>query len=164
MNREDIVAKMSLREKEIFEKYKDTYPFPIREFIEEIGIKVIIESGKMFAGLSKNEEDGVHHIVVTGSPDKETENVMLCLILMHFYFERYTNNIDMEWGTRIASLFLMPTETFLKIGAELSAKSKFSYKKMGKYFGVPPGLISLHADYLMGITNLAKELEMLFEE
>jgi len=41
MDREEVIKLMTLSERGVFEKYKDIYPFPIKQFIEEIGIEII---------------------------------------------------------------------------------------------------------------------------
>ncbi len=153
MNRADIVAKMSLREKEIFEKYKDTYPFPIREFAEELDIKIIEKIGDSPGG-KVGRENGVYCITIyvprKAIIDKKTDllhiNTTITMILMDLFFEVETR--DVEEAILRTCAFLMPRETFAKIGQELAAKSNFSCKKIGEYFGVPPDVVEFYMNYL----------------
>jgi hypothetical protein len=158
MDRADIVARMSLREKEIFEKYKDTYPFPIREFAEELDIKIIEEIADSLGGKI-GRENGVFCItiytprkpIINKKMDLLHINTVITMIVMNLFFEEETPANDI--ATLRACAFLMPRETFVKIGQELAEKSNFSCKKIGEYFGIPPSAAEFYMNYLMNTMN-----------
>ncbi len=146
IDRSDVVAKMSLREKEIFEKYKDTYPFPIRKFLEEIDIKVQTTKGD--SSYVAKGDDGILNIYTSEKLTKNEASVGLCSMLMHFYFDHPGS--DVKWGIETACIFLMPPEKFHKIAYEQSIKqTSRPIKYLAKYFAVPNGIIIFYMEYLV---------------
>ena len=145
IDRSDIVAKMSLREKEVFEKYKDTYPFPMRKFLEEIDIKVQIK--KEDSSRTSRENDGILHMYISKELTKNEANVRLCIMLMNIYFDHPA--VDIMWGMETACTFLMPKEKFFDIAQkEFAKQSSFPLKYLAKYFAVPRGVIISYMEYL----------------
>jgi hypothetical protein len=158
MNRDDIVAKMALREKEIFEKYKDTYPFPIRQFVEELEI-MVIKSNLKGDGTLNRLENGQYQICIPSHhlSDDETDNIFICVVLMHIILNKTIP--DMEWGTKLAVEFLMPRKVFFEIGNDLFKKSKLTTERIAKYFGIPIGFVNYPINDLMGPEILLKVLK-----
>ena len=132
-------------------------------------IKIIEKIGDSLGG-KVGRENGVYCITIyiPRKPiiDKKMDllyiNTTIAMVLMDLFFDVETH--DVERTLLRACAFLMPRETFAKIGQELAEKSNFSCKKIGEYFGVIPDAVEFYMNYLVGTMNLAKELEILFEE
>lgn len=143
MNRADIVARMALREKEIFEKYKDIYPFPTRKFVEEIGIKIIEEdekNGQQLAILTK-EKNGKYQISITKTATHKDFGV--CIKLMEYIFSKFAYKAqDIE----LSLLFLVTKEEFSKTMIKYSIKSKLGKKKIAKHFGIPTSSVDFYRE------------------
>ena len=158
MNRQDIIDKMTPSEKKVFEKYKDTYPFPIRKFIEEIGIKIVCnedeqnlaemyeKDGAFYMHISKHHEVGV-----------QAKDMSYLVLFMHHLFTRnnaflneYTCEIKKlnEEMKILLSVFLMPLDVFKRQVRKFNCNAK----KLSKYFGVPTGAIEFYAEYLKAKT------------
>ena len=167
MNRDDIVAKMALREREIFEKYKDTYPFPIKEYIEELEIEIISHKDDEQAGITKKNDR--FYIIISGKYlEKETslENkaalqTLLSHELMHYFFDQdqFTENGNLYFEDqvnhcgRITNIrswsFLMPPNVFRKKRNEL-----VSLKKVAEYFMMPLSVVKDYSRYVDGKVQL----------
>lgn len=156
MNRQDIIDKMTLSEKEFFEKYKDTYPFPIRKFIEEIGIKIEYDDDP----VCFNKTNWTNNIFYISNHDnvrkmkisKNIKDVLLTLQLLTYFFYRDNpmplvgkegSNELSEEDKILVCVFLMPHEVF----REQVFKLKGNLKKVAKYFGVPPMFIEFYCEY-----------------
>lgn len=143
MNRADIVAKMALREKEIFEKYKDTYPFPAKEFSEEIGIK-IIKNGSDFC-LKKDKDQYVINIPCE-SLEYQSDRNSICMGLISYFFD----DIHLIDTTVAICALLMSTE-FIKASFE-SGLSVEKIEEVANIADVPIGILMYYITYL-GITD-----------
>lgn len=163
MNRQDIIDKMTPREKEIFEKYQGTYPFPIRKFIEEIGIKIKYDDDPvLLAKLMVQESDGKFTMILSNRDNKPKnsemiEDMLLFTQLLYHIFTRddsgykeYTYEMKKPTEDVKISLcaFLMPIEVFKR----QASKPNTGIKKLSKYFGVPLGIIGLYIEYLKAKT------------
>lgn len=155
MNRQDIIDKMTQQEREVFEKYKDTYPFPIRKFIKEIGIKIEYDDDpKNWAKVV--EKEGVIYMIFSnhlGKQNKIIEDITLLMQLIHYLFIRSNpvynamnctlNKLD-EMSKISICVFLMPVDVFKRQVLKFNSNTK----KIAKYFGVPASLIEFYAEYL----------------
>lgn len=146
MNRQDIIDRMALREKEIFKKYENTYPFPIRKFIEEIGIEIIEEEeidNRQHCTLSKEKTDrGARYKIILTKTGYE-KDFAICTRLMHYLFDSWDDK-DIRM-VEFAFQFLLPRHEFSKIKTKVM-QSKPYQKKIAKRFGVPQRLLEFFAD------------------
>lgn len=157
MNRSDIIDKMTPQEKEVFEKYKDTYPFPIRKFIEEIGIKIEYDDDPVCFNKT-NWTDNIFYIsnhdnVRKMKISKNIKYLVLASQLLTYFFYRDNpmslvgkegaNNLSEE-NKILVCTFLMPLRFFM----EQTVRFDGHIKKLSKYFGVPPFIIGFYIDYL----------------
>ncbi len=161
MNRQDIVAKMNPHEKEIFEKYKNTYPFPTRKFIEEIGIKIEYDDDQNPKNQIKMIEkiDATFCMVISSQckkTKKEQDLILLCQLIYHLF----TKN-DLRYNESTYSMGEMPEETIITLCAFLMPSDIFKkqilkfqadLKKIAKYFGIWPGMIEFYSKYVVNET------------
>lgn len=162
MNRQDIIDKMNPSEKEIFEKYQDTYPFPIRKFIEEIGIKIKYDDDPVNLAKMAQESDGKFTMILSNHDNKPKNSEMiedmslLTQLLYHIFtrddsrYKEYTYEMKKPTEDVKISLceFLMPLEVFKR----QASKPNTGIKKLSKYFGVPLGIIRFYIEYLKAKT------------
>jgi len=156
MNRQYIIDRMTLREKEIFKKYENTYPFPIRKFIEEIGIRIVEKNNQKFP-MIHHENDGVNYITICKDKipkecrSKEHTAFILALVLIYYFFNRdkkfhYHEIIpDNDYMDKkiLAYELLMPKDILFKKLEQLG-----NAQKVAKYLGVPPVLIEIYMKVL----------------
>jgi len=139
--RDDLISIMSSRDKEVFERYKDTYPFPIEKFIEEIGVESI------------NKRLGTENIYYTipidniDKPlDTKCHNFGLCMHIVNYIIStHYNDKIFLPYieNMVLTAGFLAPPDKIF----EASKKFK-TPQKISKHFGVPLQAFDMYAERL----------------
>ena len=84
-----IASKMSDLEKTVYERHRNTFPFPIVEFATEIGLKVFIADDlpdSLSGAISKVGTD--YHIIVNGSHSEKRMRFTLAHEIGHYFNDR----------------------------------------------------------------------------
>lgn len=146
--RNDLVAMMTSRDKEIFEKYKDTYPFPIEKFIEEIGVESINK---------RLGTDNIYYTIPIDNIDKPLDakchDFGLCMHIVNYIISTHYNK----------KMFLPCIDNMVLTAGFLAPPSKISEvyeklkkpKKIAKYFGVPD---TVFLEYAIRMNQIADKI------
>lgn len=162
-------------QKKIYGKYKNTFPFKIVEFINELGIKVIASymSNNISGSITKMGETFTIHINNSHASTRlrftlahelghyfndreylESNNQIQDLSKQatpKFLYRKASPNIDCSMqkmdveANKFASEILMPEEKFIELW-----KYETSPEKVAKYFGVSVEGAKIRASVLLG--------------
>lgn len=170
-----IIEKMNAAQKEIYNKYKNEFPFKIVEFINELGIKVI--AGKMDSTFSGAicKENSHYKIYINDSHAPTRLMFTLAHELGHFFndkeyldsnneiidpskqavrnflYRKNSHPIDLKMrqmdieANKFAAELLMPENEFIKRWSKETTP-----ESVAKFFGVSVEAVKIRAFIVMG--------------
>ncbi len=163
----DILEKMTESQKNIYNKYKDNFPFPIVEFINELKINIFTSDMSDNISGSICKEDKEYVIYINPSHPSTRLKFTLAHELGHFFYDKeYLDNnkqiidyfkqssnshIDIEMrlkdikANQFAAELLMPENIFIKKWIE-----KATPEKVAKFFGVSLEATKIRASSVLG--------------
>lgn len=173
----EITNKMNSGEKEIYEKYRESFPFPIVEFANKIGLKVFIddELPDTLSGAISKEGD-IYHIILNGKHSENRMRFTLAHELGHYFNDKdfldkegkiedesrqSKNWLYRKWGSQPCDDVDMNKRDVManQFAAEILMPQDVFIKKwkelstpeeVAKYFKVSPDAVRVRASYLLG--------------
>lgn len=171
----NLTAKMSESEKSVYEKYRNTFPFPVVQFATEIGVKVFItdKAPDAMCGAISKHEDG-YHIVLNGNHSETRMRFTLAHELGHYFNDKQyltdageikdESKQSKKWlfrqedtprdpamarmdvlANRLAAELLMPSEVFVQKWEEYRTP-----EDVAEFFNVSPDAARVRAAVLLG--------------
>lgn len=165
---------MDAHQQEIYNRYKDTFPFKIVEFINELGIRVIAaEIPYYISGAIRKEEDN-YAVYINDSHFLTRQRFTLAHELGHFFYDKeyldsneiidpskqaqpkilfrkdiYPIDSKMQGmdikANQFAAELLMPKEKFIEVW-----NRETSPEEVAKFFGVSVEATKIRASNLLG--------------
>lgn len=171
----DITVKMSATEKVVYEKYRNSFPFPVVQFADEIGLKIFVTEKapeSMCGAISKHNDE--YHIVVNGNHSETRMRFTVAHELGHYFNDKaYLDNAgeikdeskqSKKWlfrqdnaphdpamarmdvlANRLAADLLMPKDAFIEKWEELRTP-----EDVAEFFNVSPDAARVRAAVLLG--------------
>lgn len=170
----DITEKMDDKQKEIYKKYKNEFPFKIVEFINELGIGVATAEMPPYVSGAVRKEGKIYRIYINKSHAITRQRFTLAHELGHFFndknylesneiidplkklqyeilFRKYSTYVDPVMkemdvkANQFAADILMPEEKFIEIW-----KKEISPEKVAKFFKISVEATQIRAFTLLG--------------
>lgn len=171
----NITEKMNEKERLIYARYCNEFPFPIVSFINDIGLKVFISddlANSVSGAISKHGNE--YHIMVNGKHSENRMRFTLAHELAHYFNDKdYLDDIgeikdesrqSKKWlfrdenndgdnniyardvcANQFAAEILMPREVFIAKWRDFKTPEEVS-----KYFKVSIDAVRVRASYLLG--------------
>lgn len=170
----DITTNMSESEKTIYEKYRNTFPFPVVDFANEIGIEVFTKDMSDFISGAITKEGNQYQILLNSNHSENRMRFTLAHELAHYFndkdylesngeikdeskhskkwlFRSETCKHDSDMykrdveANRWAAELLMPQQTFIH-----KWKNSTNAEEVAEYFMVSSDAVKVRAAVLLG--------------
>lgn len=163
----DVLQNMTEEQKKIFEKHKDNYPFPVVEFINELGIRTFADDLEDHnSGYIKKDSSGQVSIVINQNHSVKRNRFTLAHELGHFFNDNeyltkqsmiedsFKLNRSKEGlpekreieANKFAAELLMPKDKFIEV-----YRNSASIDNVADFFKVSVDAAKMRAHILLGI-------------